>query len=61
MKTLETWLRMKPRRDCRFRSRVTLARLRVARAKELKMALAFKGNGAVGPARRSYTVPIKGR
>ena len=48
-------------RRCVFSLALRITRARVLAARRLTMTVAFKGNVAVAPAKKTYRLPIKGR
>jgi hypothetical protein len=48
-------------RRCVFKRALRITRARVFAARRLRMTVAFKGNAAVAPAKKTDTLPIKGR
>ncbi len=48
-------------RQCVFKRVVRFKRAQMFAARRLTMTLAFKGNAAVAPAKKTYRLPIKGR
>ena len=50
---------LKVSKKCAFRKKTTLKRSKVKKAKRLSMTLRFKGNSAIGAAKRTYKVKVK--